>query len=695
LGGTGGTFGIGRGNLTAVPTANTLALNTNALRGGVITDAEAAAGDDGFTTINLANTGTSVIADLVAADLTTLNISGSGALTLTANTLGGALTTAITSTSTGSVTLGGAALNVGTIYTGGEGVDTITVGATTRAITLGGGDDRVTMSVAVGAGGSVDGGTGTNTLVMAFADAVAASANATFEAGISNFQRLDLGTLAGAVTVNLANLDDINHVTASGSAAAADTTTISGFTSGGTFVQTALLGGGSTVLTGDFAGASDTFNLTFRGTNGFVNAGVLTLDNVETVNITTNDTDAVAPTAVFDANIDATSAVNVSISGNVGMTFANSNLGTAVRNFDASGVTGTGVGSAVTYTTLALTGASTLTGGAGVNTINAAQAVAAVTITGGALADTLTGSATRSSTLNGGGGNDILTGGVAADVINGGEGVDTFQFSSVDIVPNGLPGSGTTEGVVINLSANAISAGDVFTATGRFISGVSLQASVASNTATYLFNNESNTNASVVDTLISIENVIGTNLDDYIVGSDAANVIRGGAGADVLTGGLGNDTFVLQTTAALNGADRITDFMTGTNVIDFAFGDGGLLNNAALRGNGNVYEELATGGALGANTGFVNFTTVVADFNNATVLAAANTLTTGGAAATFGAGDIIYFAVSNNTDSAIFRLVENNAAGSALDAAELLVTLTGVNLAALTGLTAANFADFA
>ena len=650
LGGTGGTFGIGRGALTAVPTANTLALNTNALTGtNTITDSEAAS-DDGFTTINLTNTGTTVIADLVAADLTTLNIAGSGSLTLTANTLGGALTTNVVSTSTGSVTLSGA-LAVAANYTGGEGVDKVTAGtAATGTISTGAGNDVITAST-LGATGSIDGGEGTDTLHMAAADAATATVSAAFAAKVSNVEQLSLGAYADAagVTVNLVNMDNINHVTSAGAAASnggARAQAINGFTTGGTFVQTALLGTDQNVTlfgAAFSAGTADTFNLGFTSTNGFINAGSLTLADVETVAITTTDSDTTAATAAFDPNLDATSVKTLTVTGNAGITFANSNLGTALTSFDASGVT---VGP-VTYTAGALAAAATITGGAGDDALSGASAaVAGVTINGGAGNDTITGSATKSSTLNGDAGNDTITGGAAADVIDGGAGTNTYVFSSANVVEQA--GSGTTTGAVINLSADALTATAVFTATGAYLT--SLQASVASGASTYLFSNESNTNASVTDTLANINNATGSNLADYIVGSAVANVITGGAGADVMTGGAGADTFMVATGATgitLATADTITDFATGTDKINSTSVDGDVL--------------IVDGTAL------ANF--------------AAFATNADGAFQNGAAGDEFYVAWNAaGTGNAWVAIDENN--NGDFDAGDTLIILTGINLAA-------------
>ena len=655
LGGTGGTMGIGRGALTAVPTANTLALNTNTLTGtNTITDSEAAA-DDGFTTINLTNTGTTVIADLVAADLTTLNIAGSGSLKLTANTLGGALTTTVVSTSTGTVELAGA-LTAAANYTGAAGVDKVTAGAAaTGTINTGAGDDTITAST-LGTG-TINGGDGTaDTLLMAAADAATATASAAFAAKVTNVERLSLGAYADAagVTVNLANMNNYNHVTSAGgvTGGAARAQAISGFTTGGTFNQTALFNTNQNVTlsgAGFSAGTTDTFNLGMTGTNGYANVGVLTLADIETLNITTTDSDTTAATTAFDANIDSTSVKTVVVTGNAGMTFANSDLGTALTTFNASGVT---VGP-VTYTTAALAAAATITGGAGADTLSGASAaVAGVTINGGAGNDTITGSATKANTLNGDAGNDSITGGAAADVIDGGAGTNTYVFSSTTVAEQA--GSGTTSGAVINLSADALTASAVFTASGAYLT--SSQASVAAGASTYLFNNESNTNASVIDTLANINNVTGTNLADYIVGSATANTIIGGDGVDVMTGGAGADTFAVQITEA--DLDVITDF-SSTDFLSIVVG-----TPAA-----NTYFEGAAGSV--ATTDEIVVLTAVGYANVAAAYA-------GGTFAAASEVTVIFFDTDTNTAKVAYD-VNGETAGDAVE----LANLTGITSLAL------------
>src|SRR6478752_1713700 len=125
------------------------------------------------------------------------------------------------------------------------------------------------------------------------------------------------------------------------------------------------------------------------------------------------------------------------------------------------------------------------------------------------------------ATINGTNGGDSLYGGAAADVINGLNGNDTLKgFGGADRLDggNGIDTvfyGDSTAGVGINL------------ATGRGVGG-----------------------SAEGDTLISIENVFGSNFNDTLTGTSGANqlhgqdgndVIKGGGGDDFLDGGNGND----------------------------------------------------------------------------------------------------------------------------------------------------------
>ncbi len=75
--------------------------------------------------------------------------------------------------------------------------------------------------------------------------------------------------------------------------------------------------------------------------------------------------------------------------------------------------------------------------------------------------------------------------------------------------------------------------------------------------------------APYVDTLNSIENLIGTDYNDTLIGNDANNILVGGKGDDILTGGNGSDKFVL---SLGGGFDTITDFQVGSDKVVLADG---------------------------------------------------------------------------------------------------------------------------
>ena len=108
--------------------------------------------------------------------------------------------------------------------------------------------------------------------------------------------------------------------------------------------------------------------------------------------------------------------------------------------------------------------------------------------------------------LYGGSGDDRLNGGVGNDTLNGGTGIDTADYSSGTV--NGQAIIGATAGVSVNLN----------------LAGAQ------------------NTGGAGIDTLVSIENLFGTNFNDILTGNAANNVLSGLNGNDQLTGGGGNDT---------------------------------------------------------------------------------------------------------------------------------------------------------
>ena len=156
------------------------------------------------------------------------------------------------------------------------------------------------------------------------------------------------------------------------------------------------------------------------------------------------------------------------------------------------------------------------------------------TFTGGSGNDTLTGSnfddilngLAGNDILRALGGNDVIRGGAGNDTVDGGAGIDTASYSDA------------TKAVKVSLAA-----------TGAQVTG-----------------------GSGTDTLIAVENLIGSAYADTLTGNSGANVLNGGAGADTLTGGAGADTFVFDTLTSSANRDSVKDFVSGTDKLQLSIG---------------------------------------------------------------------------------------------------------------------------
>ena len=159
------------------------------------------------------------------------------------------------------------------------------------------------------------------------------------------------------------------------------------------------------------------------------------------------------------------------------------------------------------------------------------------------------------ATINGTNGGDSLYGGAAADVINGLNGNDTLKgFGGADRLDggNGIDTvfyGDSTAGVGINL------------ATGRGVGG-----------------------SAEGDTLISIENVFGSNFNDVLTGTSGDNQLHGQDGNDIIMGGGGNDFL-----DGGSGNDILVSGGFGHSVLDGGAG------NDTLKGAGG--SDMLIGGA--------------------------------------------------------------------------------------------------
>jgi Ca2+-binding RTX toxin-like protein len=118
--------------------------------------------------------------------------------------------------------------------------------------------------------------------------------------------------------------------------------------------------------------------------------------------------------------------------------------------------------------------------------------------------------------LSGNGGDDRLDGGAGDDLLDGGAGHDTLV---------GGAGNDTLDGGAGNDTATYHGAA----------TGVTVSLAVAG---------AQNTFGAGTDTLLSLENLIGTSYDDRLTGDSGDNRLEGSAGNDVLSGAAGNDLLI-------------------------------------------------------------------------------------------------------------------------------------------------------
>jgi len=377
--------------------------------------------------LNVDGTGLLDVDGTDLATLETVAVTGEAGLKLNGGE-NDTLTSVDTTGTTGTVT---ASINGDkATYAGGAGVDRVTVAnpatAISKSIDLGAGDDRLDLTAGTPLTPSevVEGGEGEDTIVLASADAASTTTSSTLEGGINGFEKLEVAANAGSHdTVNLDNLDDINYVITNGDGSNDKGLILDKMLAGATVEikgdhSTSTSQSGVTVKLADASGAADVVNLianadeTVDGTQE--DLGTVTVDKVETVNITANDTDTDEVTAA-DAQVsdnkltlDADAAASINVTGEGNLELVLDTATTEVTTVDASAMNG-----ALTLATLAGDSAAT-------------------TVTGGAGDDTLTAKGAN-DVLIGGAGDDTLKvdGAVAsATTLTGGEGTDSFDVSS-------------------------------------------------------------------------------------------------------------------------------------------------------------------------------------------------------------------------------------------------------------------------
>jgi Ca2+-binding RTX toxin-like protein len=295
-----------------------------------------------------------------------------------------------------------------------------------------------------------------------------------------------------------------------------------------------------------------------------------------------------------------------------------------------------GTGNALDNTLYAADGNNVLDGAAGNDIVSYSFATAGVTLslatagaqaTGGSGSDTLisienlTGSGFNDSltgniannVLDGGAGSDFLNGATGADTMLGGDGNDSYAVDHAgDLVSesNGSLATGGNDIVYSYLAAYTLTANverlrlmlaGASNGTGNALDNTLyagdgnnvLDGAAGNDTVSYAFATAGvnlnlatagaqATGGSASDTLISIENLIGSGFNDSLIGNTANNVLNGGAGSDFLNGATGADTMLGGDGTDSYAVDHAGDLVTESN------------SSLATGGNDIVYSYLAT-----------------------------------------------------------------------------------------------------
>lgn len=522
-------------------------------------------------------------------------------------------------------------------------------------------NDSITLNVT--ATTSIDGGAGTDTLVLSGAAPAAITVN---------FGLADQFTMTGDVQTQT-GFENVNAKAVTGFKV--DVVTVAATTSVGLGTVTgATISGAATTLAIDASTLVDGGTVTLTGASMAPTVtglkGDLTVDNAVAGNVAVTLAAVATSTVAFGTNLTGTHSVNAdALTDGQVLTLTGSDAATVSL-----------VGGDLTAG--AYTGALTVTATTGTNVITTGSD--ADTINGGAGADTITGGA-GADTTNGDAGNDVfkitgsgelVSGALIIDLINGGADTDDIELGNALVtLANTVSLSRITnvERITSVANGNAISLSfdDTVSSTGLTTVDLSGDTNAAGSNVVDL-SDDTNAAATIA--------VTGSAGADTITGNGVANTITGGGGADTLIGGAGSDIY--KYTATTDGSttpgsgDLIAtaNFVTADDDFNFANVAFGSLGVGALTAaidtafNTNQATTLTDLGAK-ADSGVyrATFTGSIFDAAFYDALDAAMTGGTGTGAA--------FFIITNGTDSRILYDADTNAtaAGSIVE----IVRITG------------------
>jgi Ca2+-binding RTX toxin-like protein len=475
------------------------------------------------------------------------------------------------------------------ILNGGLGDDNLSGGSGTDAITAGAGDDLIDGGTGAD---KMAGGTGNDTYVI---DNAGDTVDETGGDGIDAFQ--------SSVSVNLA---DTTHF--KGNIEIIELTGFASIDATGNDLNNLIIGTtGNNTLNG---GLGNDYIVTNGGSDTiYGGAGNDTVDYLGTQSSITIDLGA---TSTYGYSWDGTSGtILIGIENIIGNDYDNILIGNSENNVIEGGygsdvINGKAGNDTVTYDyslqALIIDLGATATYGYSWDGFSGDTLISIENIVGTALNDILIGD----------GLDNRLEGGAGSDTINGKGGIDTvtYEHSSTAVILNlsatatyGYSVDGTSGDILMGIEnvvgssfadtllgdgqANLIEGGagsDYINGLGgidtvTYVNSVTAVSLDLGATATYGYSFD----GTFGDTLLGIENVVGSSFGDTLLGNGQANTLDGGLGNDILKGGLGADTF--RFTSLAFGNDTITDYQ---DIIDhLSFGPAAALNFANFTITGN------------------------------------------------------------------------------------------------------------
>jgi Ca2+-binding RTX toxin-like protein len=189
--------------------------------------------------------------------------------------------------------------------------------------------------------------------------------------------------------------------------------------------------------------------------------------------------------------------------------------------------------------------------------------------------------------LRGHGGNDQIRAGSGDDIVEGGAG-DDWLFA--DSGSNSLFGGSGSDILVSGSGSDLLSGGSGIDLASWETSSLGVNANLATGRAITI---------STIDSLIGIENLLGSRFNDVLSGDGGANTLYGGAGDDLLMGGGGNDTlFGGSGNDSLDGGSGLGNSLDGGSGVDTVTFTGAAFADVDL-GRGTAWSSLGASSLTG------------------------------------------------------------------------------------------------